>query len=120
MDLEKAKTNCTSSTEAEFLAAFYTLRDFQYLDQFLRDVFPLYETRITLYQDNQSTIALIKNESSKGRSKHFDVKLKALNAAYREKFFSLIYCPTDEMLADILTKSLTRNLFGRIRPKLVT
>jgi hypothetical protein len=74
-------------------------------------VFPEQDLDILLFQDNQSCIALIQNESSKGRSKHFDVKLKAVSAAYREKFFKLIYCSTDEMLADILTKALARNQF---------
>ena len=95
------------------------LRDIQYVDQFVRCAFPDNSFTIVLYQDNQSTIALIRNESSKGRSKHFDVKLKALSAAYREKFFDLVYCPTEEMLADLMAKALSRNAFSRIRPKLV-
>ena len=67
----------------------------------------------------QSCIALIRNESSKGRSKHFDVKLKALSAAYHEKFFDLQYLPTELMIADILTKPLSRNKFAVNRPKVV-
>ena len=116
---KKQKLIATSSTEAEFLSAFYTLQDIRYVDQLLKGIFPEIPRKITLFQDNQSCIALIRNESSKGRSKHFDVKLKALSAAFREKFFDLVYLPTDQMLADLLTKPLTRNQFCKIRPKLV-
>ena len=91
---KRQKLVATSSTEAEFLAVFYSLRDIQYLDQFVKCVFPEINFNITLYQDNQSTIALIKNQSSKGRTKHFDVKLRAVNNAYIEQFFILEYCPT--------------------------
>ena len=116
---KKQKLVATSSTEAEFLAAFYTLRDIQCVEQFIRCVFPAKMPQIVLYQDNQSCIALISNESSKGRSKHFDVKLKALNASFRDRYFELIYCPTEEMVADIMTKALNRIPFSRFRPKLV-
>ena len=116
---KKQKLIATSSTEAEFLSAFYTLQDLRYVDQLIRGIFPTSPRHIVFFQDNQSTIALIKNESSKGRSKHFDVKLKALSAAYREKYFDLQYLPTEHMIADILTKALSRNKFSALRPKLV-
>ena len=116
---KRQKLIATSSTEAEFLSAFYTLQDVRYVDQLIGGIFPEIPRHIEFYQDNLSCIALIKNESSKGRSKHFDVKLKAVSAAYREKFFDLIYLPTDQMIADILTKPLARNKFCFFRPKLL-
>lgn len=117
---KRQKLIATSSTEAEYLAVFYSLRDIQYIEQVLRSVFSDQHFNIVVYQDNMSTIALIRNESSKGRCKHFDVKLKSVSAALRNGFFNLEHVSTQEMWADMLTKALNRNLFSRIRPKLLT
>ena len=116
---KKQKLIATSSTEAEFLSAFYSLQDLRYVDQLIHGIFPNSSREIIFYQDNQSCIALIKNESSKGRSKHFDVKLKAVSAAFHDNYFDLQYLPTELMIADILTKPLSRNKFSSFRPKLV-
>jgi hypothetical protein len=70
-------------------------------------------------QDNQSTIATIKDQSSKGRSKHFDVKYKFVNRSLQNGCFQLQYCPTDEMIADVMTKPLARAKFIKLRQFLV-
>ena len=109
----------TSSTEAEFLSVFYTLRDMQYLEQLINSAIPDSNFEITLYQDNMSTIALIQNQSSKGRTKHFDVKLRAVNEALSSGFFLIQYCPTGDMKADMMTKALSRNQLLTLRPSAV-
>jgi hypothetical protein len=55
---KKQKLVATSTTEAEFLAVFYTLRDTQFLDQLLKGIFPNKIFSIKLCQDNLSTVAL--------------------------------------------------------------
>lgn len=117
---KKQKLVATSTTEAEFLSVFYTLRDTQYLDQILQGIFKNRKFKIRLFQDNISTVALIKNQSSKGRTKHFDVKLRAVNSAYTENYFEIEITPSEQMLADIMTKPVSRNILERLRPYVVS
>lgn len=117
---KKQKLIATSSTEAEYLAVFYSLRDVQYINQFLDSIYTEIKFSITFFQDNLSTMALIQNESSKGRSKHFDVKLKSVAAAWRAGYFQMQHVQSAEMLADIMTKPLNRNLHQRLRLKIMS
>jgi histone deacetylase 1/2 len=117
---KRQKLIATSSTEAEFLAVFYSLRDVQFIHQLVISAIPEQNSQIIIFQDNLSTIALISNESSKGRTKHFDIKLKAVGEALRNGEFTLQHLPTAEMLADALTKPLNRNLFSRMRQQFMT
>ena len=58
-----------------------------------------------LYQDNQATIlTLNRGNSFKGRSKHIDVRFYYLTDLIREKVIRVEYLPTEEMIADPLTK----------------
>jgi hypothetical protein len=116
---KKQKLIASSSTEAEFLAVFYTLRDIQFLDQLILGIFPKHKFPVILYQDNLSTVALIKSQSNKGRTKHFDVKLKVVNAAYSDGYFSIETCPTTEMWADLMTKAVSRNVLMNLRHYLI-
>jgi hypothetical protein len=116
---KRQKLIATSSTEAEYLAVFYSMRDMQYVFQFFKSILPSANLRVTLYQDNQSTIALLKNESSKGRSKHFDVKLKAVTSALIQRQFDIEYLPSSDMIADLLTKPVSRNILMKLRHRIV-
>lgn len=116
---KKQKLIAASSTEAEFLAVFYTLRDVQFLDQLIRGIYTKQKFPIILYQDNLSTVALIKNQSNKGRTKHFDVKLKVVNTAYSEEYFKIETTPSSEMWADLMTKPVSRNVLLALRPYLI-
>ena len=59
-----------------------------------------------LYEDNQGCIALSKNPITSSRSKHIDIKYHFVREKVTEGQFEVLYCPTDEMLADPLTKAL--------------
>jgi hypothetical protein len=64
----------------------------------------LYST--TLFSDNQSAIALTKEHQYHARTKHIDVRFHFLRWVVEEGRLRLIYCPTDDMVADALTKAL--------------
>ncbi|UYV74944.1 hypothetical protein LAZ67_12001874 [Cordylochernes scorpioides] len=48
-------------------------------------------------------------------TEHFDIKFHFINDLITNKFLSLNYCPTEKMLADILTKPLAKNKFQELR-----
>ncbi len=59
-----------------------------------------------MYEDNQSTIALLKNPVHQSRTKHIDVKYHFIRQCVDQKLIKVVYCPTNDMLADGLTKTL--------------
>lgn len=61
---------------------------------------------ITLFNDNQSALSLSTNPVYHKRSKHIDVKHHFIREAVANKFISVEYLSTNEMPADVLTKSL--------------
>ena len=58
--------------------------------------------------DNQGTIAVANNPISHNRTKHIDIKFHYVRETFEDNIIDLIYRPTEEMTADILTKPLAR------------
>jgi hypothetical protein len=62
-----------------------------------------------IFADNQGAIKLSKNPQHHNRTKHIDVKYHFIRESSQHGLIQLTYIPTDEMVADILTKSLPRD-----------
>lgn len=61
------------------------------------------------------TIKLSKNPVLHGRSKQIDVRFHFLHDLTREGTIELVYCGTQDQLADMMTKPLTVDAFQRFR-----
>lgn len=73
-----------------------------------------------IYQDNQSTIALInRGKSPSSRSKHIHVRYFWLKERIQNGELTITYCPTDDMVADLLTKPLQGSKFLKFREQLL-
>ena len=60
-----------------------------------------------LHEDNQSTIALAKNQHMHGRTNHIDIKYHFIREMVEMGKIKLAYyCPTEDMIANILMKGL--------------
>ncbi|KAG5715707.1 hypothetical protein E4T56_gene198 [Termitomyces sp. T112] len=70
------------------------------------EVFGNVNNPTTLFGDNQSAIALAKDHQYHARTKHIDIRYHFIRYAINEGHIKLIYCPTDDMIADALTKPL--------------
>ena len=69
-----------------------------------------------LYQDNQSTMKLLKNgKSSSDRTKHIKIRYFWLKERVDLKDILVEYMPTENMIADLLTKPLPGDLFIKLR-----
>ena len=70
-----------------------------------------------LYQDNTSSMKLEinGNESSGKRTRHFDIKIFYVSDLVSRDEVEVKYCPTDEMIADYMTKPLVGSKFKRFR-----
>jgi hypothetical protein len=103
----KQKTVSLSSTEAEYLALTTAIKEALWLKQLLSELNRKQE-EITMYCDNKSTICLSKNPEFHSRTKHIDIRYHFIKEKITEKIIKIEYIPTDQMLADILTKALPR------------
>jgi hypothetical protein len=63
---------------------------------------------ITLYCDNQPALKLAQDDNYRARTKHIDLRYHFIRQVVANDVLSLVYCPTDDMVADILTKALPR------------
>ncbi len=70
---------------------------------------------VTLYADNQSSIALSNNLKFHRRTKHIDVRFHWIREAVSMKQLNIVYIPRAEMAADDLTKSLPSSGFLEFR-----
>ena len=71
---QKQKTVALSSCESEFMAATSAARQALWLRNLLSEIIGSMQKVVTLYVDNNSAIALMKNLVFHGRSKHVDIK----------------------------------------------
>ena len=71
-----------------------------------------------IFEDNQSCISIANNASSIGRTKHLDVKFHFVRELITMGEILLVYCVSNENVADIFTKPLDRKSFEKFRSKL--
>ena len=107
MDIEKAG-NATSSIEAEFMAAAECCKDVRYMRMLIEEITEE-KVQIKLKIDNHDAILLIKSGAINKRSKYINIKYRHVNEVAKTDCVNIEYCPTNDQVADILTKPL--NLF---------
>ena len=70
---------------------------------------------IVINEDNQGAIELSRNPRHHNRTKHIDIAFHFIRERVSSKEIEVVYCPTNEMIADIMTKSLPKNTFEKLR-----
>jgi hypothetical protein len=73
---------------------------------------------IVIDSDNQGAIALSKNPGNHGRSKHIDIQHHFVREVVEAGKIKVTFMPTDKMVADGLTKPLSKEKFRRFRDDL--
>lgn len=104
-----------SSTKAEFVAATACACQAIWLLKILKELHFKKDGFTQIYCDNSSTIKLLKNPVLHGRSKHIDVKYHFLRDLTNDGVINLIYCRSEDQIADILTKPLKFLAFQKLR-----
>ncbi|MFB1018904.1 MAG: hypothetical protein QMC37_01515, partial [Flavobacteriales bacterium] len=119
-----AKTNKTtlkhmSSTGAEVDAACATALDVVGVRHLLQEIGIWYNTPVVIYEDNKPTIAIAHNESSiADAGRHMALRMFKIKELVENKTVVLKYIETSRQVADLLTKSLGRVAFERLRDDL--
>lgn len=73
----------------------------------------------TVYNDNQASIAIAKRPTCGSSLRHIKINYHYTKELVRTGQIRLEYCPTDRMIADILTKALPRRQFEYLRARLM-
>ena len=112
----KQKLNTLSSTEAELAGANDVLSHLLWTKNFMEAQGYKAEQTI-LNQDNTSAILLKKNgrESSGKNSRHINIRFFFIKDRIKNGDLEVNYCPTDDMIADYMTKPLQGAKFYRFR-----
>ena len=108
---KRQPTVALSSTEAEYMAVCGATQEAFYLRALLLDLGYKQEMPTIIYQDNQGSIAMLRNAIISQRTKHIDIKYHFVREKVEEKQITLEYIPIKKMVADCLTKPVTKNVY---------
>jgi len=103
-----------SSVEAEYMAASQAAKEALWLRALLRELGMRASSPTTLCSDSQGSIALSRNPEHHARSKHIDIRHHFIREQVAVGSINLVYVPTEDMAADVLTKPLGRNTHLRM------
>ena len=115
---EKQAIVAQSTTESELISANSGAREVVSLRRIMKDLGVPQLRPTTMHEDNQGCIALMHNDVKNKRTKHIDIKYFWVREQVELGEITMTYCPTDKMLADIMTKPLPINTFERLRSQL--
>ena len=94
-----------STMESEYVAITHAAKEGLWIRSLLSQLFPGKLDSTTLFSDNQSAIALTKDHQYHARTKHINIQFHFIRYIIENSSIQLIYCPTDDMVADTLTKA---------------
>lgn len=102
----KHKAVALSSCESEFMAATAAAKQALWQRNLLSEITGTVQKIVTLYVDNNSAIALMKNPVFHGRRKHIDIKYHFIRECVERGQIEVRRVCTDVQTADALTKPL--------------
>ncbi|GMF42168.1 unnamed protein product [Phytophthora fragariaefolia] len=114
----KHHTVVLSTTEAEYIALCHCMQEVIFLKLLLKELGFTTTRGTTVYEDNQSCIKICNNPELHGRSKHIDIRYHFVQEKVERHEFTVAYCNTKDMVADIFTKALDKHQFRELRAKL--
>ena len=103
---------------AEYIAACAACSDAVWLRKMLLGLFDLQLEVTWIYCSNQSCIKLSENLVFHDKSKHIEIKYQYIRDMVEKGAVELLYIATEEQIADVLTKPLSRLKLEYFRDKL--
>ena len=115
----KQNSVATSSTQAEYQALSSATKEAIWLRNLLEELGFRQQEPTTIQQDNKLTITLVNNLTNHKQTKHIDIVHHFVCECIEEKKITLEYCPTEDIIADAMTKPLTRAKFEHCKKNMV-
>ena len=102
-----------SSCEAEYIALTDAAKDAIHLRRvlsFIDNEFDL-DVPTTIYEDNQAAQKIAENPVLHDRTKHIDIRYHFVRELVEQMKISIVYITTKQMVADLLTKAVSKLTF---------
>jgi hypothetical protein len=112
---QKQKCVALSTAESEYIAASMATKEVVWLRRLLMELGCQQINSTPLFCDNQSAIRLVYNPEFHQRTKHIDVKFHHIRDMQVQQEISIQYIPTENQLADALTKNLDHQKLSRFK-----
>ncbi|XP_075499123.1 uncharacterized protein LOC142537497 [Primulina tabacum] len=105
---KKQSTVSRSSAEAEYMAMAITSCEIVWITGLLRDMGVSIAEPATLFCDNMAAMHIAANPLYHERTKHIEIDCHLIREKIQAKLLKTSYVPTNHQLADIFTKSLSK------------
>jgi hypothetical protein len=115
---QKQRVVALSSCEAEYIASANAACQGIWLSRLLGELLNIKAPTVKLLVDNKSAIALSKNPVHHDKSKHIDTRFHFIRDCVEKGEVDVNHVSTKDQLVDILTKTLGRIRFGKLRQQL--
>lgn len=102
----RQKTVALSTADAEYMTLSDSSRQLAWLRSFQQELGFKHNSPTPLCADNQGAIFLAVNPAHDRRTKHIDIRYHFVREYIEDGNATIYYVATDEMIADIMTKSL--------------
>ncbi len=96
-----------SSTKVEYITTSQATKQTMWLSSFFGSIGVSQMKPIVLYDNNQSCISLSKNPIFHVCMKHIKIHHHLVQEKIEKGFVKLVYCKTENMIVNILTKGLS-------------
>jgi hypothetical protein len=108
----------TSTNHSEYCAAAKAAREAKWMEKIFTALgFNNHVQPVDLFSDSQGAIAMNYNPVHRSASKHVDLADHYAREQVERGTITISYVPTDDMIADALTKALPKQQFERLRLK---
>jgi hypothetical protein len=103
-----------SPAKSEYIAAGSCCTQLLWMKKLLRDYGSTKDTMV-IHCDNTSAINISKNLVQHSQTKHIDIRHHFIRDLVKSREVAVMFVPTENQLADILTKPLDRSRFESLR-----
>ena len=104
--LKKQDIILLSMTESKYVATTHSVKEALWMKNFISQLFNSLTEPVDIFCDNQSAITLAQDYQYHVHMKHIYICYHYIQWAIEHGDIQLIFCPTVDMAADILTKAL--------------
>jgi len=112
---KKDNTISHSSTESELKAMDMCVKTIIYLRNLLKELEFEQKEPTIIYVDNKSSMLLLETLKSSHKTKHINMRINFMREQIINRTIKLKFVPTEDQVADILTKALPRATFEKFR-----
>lgn len=107
-----------STAEAEYVALAAATQEALWIKELIGNLDGKKTGEMLIFEDNKSAICMATNPVFHAKTKHIDLKFHFIRDHVTQGNIVLEYCPTEDMVADVFTKSLPAPQFERLREML--